>query len=604
MRWFNQGRPRGRSLATSLAFMASAATAADYRDWIDTADVYLNTSAGGANVATTMLGFPILVRLDGTSFAFAKAKGAGQDIRFSNMSGTPLPHQIERWDSAGAKAEIWVLADTVKANSSTHRVRMYWNNPAAADESNGGAVFPASKGLISVFHMGGVGTADRPNAVTGGAAAAPNNYDGDEARPGVVGLSDSLDGAAPGDWLNLGAGYSDFSGGFTYSAWVYPSAVKKWSHILDLGNPIGTDLKGKDNICIGREDLTNHLITHLYLQNAAHSPLRSDGYIANNAWQFITIAITNTDSTVRWYKNGSLVEAKKMLAPLSNAVRANNWMGRSPWTADEYFQGKLDEVRISKLAHSAAWIKLSYENQKPDQNMVTLKPPPKCQSAFAPPADITVKEGDGVTLTARADCAVSFDWTPVSGPTPRILDPNVKALQFPAPRVKGDTSIVFRFTANFGDSTRTKDVRVTVQETIPEPAFNLSAAVVWSGQDSIRVTATVTNMAAVKASRDSIITWAWSLTGLAADTAWRNGALVLRNPAGNGKGQVTLCLSNNATPVCRSTDVTVQNPTGILRLPAAQGAVTAREARRSVDGRWLPEWSRIRLAFPAKPARN
>lgn len=584
----SQGRPGGWPRRTYASMVAAAALLApgrasladDFREWRDTSDVFMNTSASGANVATTLIGFPLLVRLNASNFDFSESHGRGRDIRFTNVHGTPLPHHVERWDSAGAKAELWVMADTVKGNNSTQRLRMYWNNFSAADSGKPGAVFPASKGLVSVFHMGGSGA--RSNAV-GGAAANPAHFDGDESRAGIVGLCDSLDGGMPGDYLDLGAGYADFSGGFTYSAWIYPSAVKRWAHVLDLGNPVVNNA-GVDNIVVGREDMTNHLITHLYLQNNAHSPLRSDGYIVENAWQFVTVAISNADSSVRWYKNGALIDNKKMAAPLSNAHRVNNWMGRSAWAADDYFQGKLDEVRISKVAHSATWIKLSYESQRPDQIMVTLKPPARCASTYLPPADRTVNEGATVVLSARADCAGGYSWSAVSGPAPRILDPGVKELQFTAPRTAGDALIVLKFTAQYGDSTREKEVRVTVKEAIPEPAFTLPATLTWNGQDSLRIAATVSNLAAIKASRDSILTWEWSLENLAADSAWRPSALVMRKPTGTGEGKVTLCLSNNATPVCRSTAVIVQAPTSLLKA-AALAAAGKKKAGRLANGR-------------------
>lgn len=597
-----QGRPGGLALVACSSLLTVAAYAApDFHEWADTSEVFMNTSAGGANVSTTMIGFPLLVRLDRSTFDFSRARSQGQDIRFSNSSGTPLPYQIERWDAAAGKAEIWVLADTVKGNNSTQRLRMYWGNPTAADSSNAGAVFPASKNLVSVFHMGTAGTAVRPNAVPGGNPASPVQYEGDESRPGIIGLCDSLDGGSPGDHLDLGPGYANFSGGFTYSAWVYPSAVKRWSHFLDLGNPVGPapENRGYDNIVIGREDMTNHLITHLYLQNNGHSPLRSDGFITNGAWQFITVTISNSDSTVRWYKNGVLVDNKKMAAPLSNNNRLNNWLGRSGWSADEYFQGKFDEVRISKTTHSPTWIKLSYESQRPDQIMVTLKAPPRCQSAFAAPADVQVDEGAGVTLTAKADCAGSVNWSPVSGPAPRILDPDTKMLQFAAPRVSGETVIIYRFTAYFGDSTKTKDVRVTVRETIPEPVFTMPATLEWNGKDSLKVAPNFTNLTAIKASRDSVVTWDWKVDALVLDTVWRAGSLILRNPSNSGKGKITLCLSNGWTPLCKSTDLIVTNSTS-LRSPAALVADRLRvpAPARALNGRWMPDRTRSQRAYP------
>jgi hypothetical protein len=562
--------------------MTSATGAADFRGWSDSSDVYMDTSPSGAGMGTTITGFPLLIRLESPDFSFHRARGAGEDLRFATLAGTPLPHHVEHWDAAAGRAVVWVLVDTVHADNSTQRFRMYWGNPGAADASDPSAVFPASRGLVGVWHMGAGGTAARPNAVSASNAATPVNFDGDETRPGVIGLCDSLDGGGSGDYLDLGAGFADFSGGFSWSAWIMPSAVKRWSHFLDLGNSAGAD-----NIIMGREDLTSHLITHLYHQGGAQSRLRVDGAITENQWHFFAVTISNTDLTVRTFKNGDLIGTSTMAAPLSNNHRANNWIGRSAWSGDEYFQGKMDEVRVSNAPMGGAWFKLCYHTQRPDQRTVFLKPPPRCQSAFEAPADTTIREGTGLALMARADCAGSFEWTAVSGPAPRILDPNVKSLQVGAPRVAGDAAIVYRFTAAFGDTLKEKLVTVNVTEAIPEPAFDMPLTLAWDGKDSLRVAVAVTNLEAVRASPDSVISWRWEIAGVTVDTALRTGALVLKGPAASGTGAVKLCLSNNGPSTCRTAELIIGAPTatGIGRPESALVGGAAPPPRRDARGR-------------------
>ncbi|MEO2168283.1 MAG: DUF2341 domain-containing protein, partial [bacterium] len=49
-------------------------------------------------------------------FDFSQAKPRGEDVRFS-ANGKPLAYQIERWDAAGGKAEVWVRIPTIKGNT-------------------------------------------------------------------------------------------------------------------------------------------------------------------------------------------------------------------------------------------------------------------------------------------------------------------------------------------------------------------------------------------------------------------------------------------------------------------------------------------------------
>ena len=76
-------------------------------------NVYLNTTASGANVMANVLQFPVVIRLTGNNFNFSEAAADGSDLRFTKSNGAPLPYEIERWDPVAHLAEVWVKVDTV-----------------------------------------------------------------------------------------------------------------------------------------------------------------------------------------------------------------------------------------------------------------------------------------------------------------------------------------------------------------------------------------------------------------------------------------------------------------------------------------------------------
>jgi len=55
-------------------------------------------------------------------------------------------------------------------------------------------------------------------------------------------------------------------------------------------------------------------------------------------------------------------------SPLDIRNPARMWLGG--WYNNYNFVGEMDEVRISNVERSADWVKLSYENQKPNQTLV------------------------------------------------------------------------------------------------------------------------------------------------------------------------------------------------------------------------------------------
>ena len=130
--------------------------------------------------------------------------------------------------------------------------------------------------------------------------------------------------------------------------------------------------------------------------------------------------------------------------------------------------------------------------------------------------------------------------------------------------------MIFRFTARFEEGDKYHDVRVTVREAIPDPVFNLPSKAAWNGKDTLTITPAIANLAAIKASRDSIIHFAWTLSGIAVDTLWGKESLMLRKPAAGGELDIRLCMENGGAVACDSTVVTVALPVGLrraLRLP-------------------------------------
>jgi hypothetical protein len=103
----------------------------NYSLWAQQEDVFLNTTAAGADVSDNITGFPVLIKLNAGNFNFSQAKSNGEDIRFAKIDGIHLAYQIESWDAVNSNASIWVLVDTVYGNNSTQKIKMYWGKSDA-----------------------------------------------------------------------------------------------------------------------------------------------------------------------------------------------------------------------------------------------------------------------------------------------------------------------------------------------------------------------------------------------------------------------------------------------------------------------------------------
>lgn len=551
---------------TLLTLFPAALPAQDWSAWSASADLIVDTSPGAISLAGPIAAYPLLVRLRAPGFPFAQARGRGQDLRFANARGALLPHEIETWDSAAGRADVWVLAYSILPGNATQSLRLYWGNAAAADSSRPGAVFPGADGLVAAWHLGGEETEARPNAVPGGNAAWPMAYEGDESRPGLIGLCDSLGAESNGDYLDAGSGFADWTMGFTYTAWVKPAALRTWGRLMDFGNGAAAD-----NLILGMDAGTSNLAVHMYPGvGNTHSRLNSGPYFALNRWQHVAVTIDPADSSVKAYHDGAQVWTSRLIAPIRDVERTMNWLGRSHWAADQYWQGQYDEVRLHRRVLDPGRIRLDFATQQAGSGVVSLRIRPACAARFAAPGPVTADEGLSLTLAGTADCATRWSWTVAHGVPVRLVDPSSKEITFTVPRVAGDTQVTLLFRADMPDSQATATVTVRIRETIPDPRFTLPDTAAWGTADSLVLQPAFSNLAAVKASRDSAILMEWSVEGVAVDTVWRGYGLVLRRPAASGLGRVTACASNGGPAHCETVIIVAGG--GPLALRPAPGA--------------------------------
>jgi hypothetical protein len=100
----------------------------------------------------------------------------------------------------------------------------------------------------------------------------------------------------------------------------------------------------------------------------------------------------------------------------------------------------------------------------------------------------------------------------------------------------------------------------------------LPALVDWDGKDSLLVKPVITNLAAVKASKQPEVHYSWAVADMNVDTAWRDGGLMLKSPEGEGDITVNLCVDNNGPATCKSLIVSVKIPVSLDPVPKARSA--------------------------------
>lgn len=327
--------------------------------------LYLNTTATGANVAQNVMNFPLLVRLDSTNFDFGLVADSGRDLRFAKSDGTLLAHEIEEFSMPGKSAVVWVAIDTVFGNSSDQSITILYGNTDALIPSNLAAVFDTANGFAGVWHLAEPTAQNRADATQNRHTGTTINYEGDESRRGIIGAGDSLDNKD--DAVNVGA--LPLTTALSMSLWINTAAYIPWAHLIAKSSGKAT----KPWLIYGLQ-LDSAAMPHISITittDQGDSSIETSSTVPLHTW--CHVAGTYDGSRVKLYFNGSL----ETDVPFSGTIIQNSsdvYLGKLETSPNDRFNGLIDEVRISRIAQNADWVKLCYESQRQNSTFVLYVP--------------------------------------------------------------------------------------------------------------------------------------------------------------------------------------------------------------------------------------
>ena len=526
----------GLLAALLLSFAASAQEKATlYPGWKNSGALTILTTAEGAALpaGTTVEGFPLLVRLSGDWFDFKQARAGGEDVRFSTSEGKALAYEIEEWDAAHGLASVWVRVPRIEGNA-RQTIRVHWGKADAVSESNGKAVFNESNGYLSVWHLGEV--------VRDEVGTLESKDVGTTATAGIVGKARHFAGKQGVFGGEKIAGYPVGESAHTTEAWFRAEQVN--ATIIGWGNEGG----GRGS----KVRMQFRSPPHVHV-DSDFSDVDAKSRLPLGEW--IHVAHTYSSGDGKIYINGNLDGAEKPKLDIKTPARL--WLGG--WYNNYDFVGDLDEVRVSKVARSAEWVRLEFENQKPQQTLVG--PIVQAGLAFAvSPGEATVLEGKSATFTAQAGGAQKVYWSLVRDGRETLVAVDRFAFAFEAGRVTGDAAVTLRLKAVTADGVKTKDIAIAIKEDIAEPVFTLTAPAAWDGRTMIEVVPQVTNLSAMQAKGADDLKMEWSVSPFAVIKEIAPGKLILKRAQNSGKLTVTATVSNGGKPVTQTATIAVTEP--------------------------------------------
>jgi hypothetical protein len=318
-------------------------------------DLFLNTTVSGAGVTGDNYSFPVLVRLTKNNFDFSSAKNDGSDLRFAKPDNTPLSFEIEQWDAVNQKAAIWVKVDTVYGNNNSHYFSMVWgmrSSGVATGSSNGAAVFDTAQGFLGVWHLGNNcydATFNKNNGISYGTIDTE----------GITGYCKKFNGS---DSIKI-AGLLGIPASITLSAWVS----------VDTSTPHGEEIVSLgDDVLMRTDDATFSSTYGSFHGDTTWFNFGVNTVLAKTGWHHLSFTFDAARHSQLFYLDGLLVKTGNDPHLINySGLGINTLIGaHGNGSQNNNFHGAIDEVRVSQIARSADWIKLSFMNQKENDALV------------------------------------------------------------------------------------------------------------------------------------------------------------------------------------------------------------------------------------------
>jgi len=318
-----------------------------------------------SKVDEDLTNFPILISTTDNDLK-NNALSNGYDIMFTNSSVSwtsgsytdKLAHEIEKYDSNTGELVAWVNVTSLSSTTNTTIYMYYGNTLCIANREDVTGVWDSN--YVGVWHLHDTPLKDELHNdstsnyhnLTFNDANGNSNTD----APGIIDGADDLNGDA--DYMNK-SHHADFNlTQFTLECWVNQDTGAETPDNHFIIN------KQLDDYSDRNFALYSNASDNIPVVQARHA---ADNYtvygttnLTDSGWQYVVATADANFLTL--YVNATSEGTPDLLDAGPILTQAAPLMiGRENDSADpEYWDGGIDEVRISKIARNTSWINATY----------------------------------------------------------------------------------------------------------------------------------------------------------------------------------------------------------------------------------------------------
>ncbi len=362
----------------------------------------LTVTSNSALLPSTQTNFPVLVKISDPTMKTVANGGHIQntvtaasgpavtmpaDLIFTSdsLGATKIPWEVESYDGTNGVLWAWVLIASCALSSVFY---CFYGDPSVVAAQNTGSFTPANVWDTSykgVYHLADgttlLLTDSTSNAANGTGINTPTAATGQV--DGCVSLA-----SVSSQYVTVG-NTPNAPAAITYELWVKATSFPT-AYVTPISKSDGTNFVDLHMKSTGK--------LACYARNTTPASINYDGTGTNTlvtgTWYHLAMTYDSTNGLIG-YVNGGVDGSAASALPL-NPNTATTSIGDDDDHNPRYWNGQIDEVRISNTGRAANWIKASYNSQNDPTTFITLG----LEFNTLPGARI-IQSGGIITITGR-----------------------------------------------------------------------------------------------------------------------------------------------------------------------------------------------------------
>jgi hypothetical protein len=324
------------------------------------------TKMGGADATNFPMAFSGTYAYLATTANGGKVESAnGWDIMFtSDVTGmAKLDHEVESWNAVTGAVNMWVRIPTASATVPTV-IYLWYGKACVAAQENRTGVWDSNYRLV--WHMAG----------TGGATLAVDSTTyakNGTGLNGVLGTTAKFGGGAQFDGTNDYLMTPLISNppftNVTISAWVRPNAAGGMV-MAEIGQPTANSGWHDSHV-----EVSNTGISRACMWIGGIRCVNAGSGITGGSWNYMVMRYAASGTTLSGIHNGNAPVtsvATKLWPSTSNLYYSVGAIDATNGGSGGYFNGTLDEIRISNIARTNAWLTAEYNSTNSPSTFYTV----------------------------------------------------------------------------------------------------------------------------------------------------------------------------------------------------------------------------------------